>query len=90
MPAFRDRGVHGRLDDSVAEVALQFAQPHQVREPRVCLHRPVPADHGRSRHHRTAGHRQLTGQRGTISSHDDPATANPQATSPEHDCPRRR
>ena len=52
-------GVRDRLDHPVPEMTLQFAQPHQVRKPGARQHAPVPADHGRGRHHRPAEQRQL-------------------------------
>ncbi len=31
QPSFRERGVHGRFDHAVAQVALQRAEPHEIR-----------------------------------------------------------
>ncbi len=83
-----DRRAHDRLDHAVAEVALQLAQPHQVRQPRVRQHRPVPADHRGRGHHRAAEHRQLARRRHRIPRRDRPPL-NPQASGPHHDRPRR-
>ena len=48
QPARRDRGVHGSLDHAAAEMALQLAPPHQVRQPGIRQQRPVPAGHRRA------------------------------------------
>ena len=84
----RDRGVHGRLDHPVAEMALQLAQPDQVRQPRVRQHRAVPADHRGRRHHRAAEHRRLARRR-HLARRRDRHALNPQASGPDHDRSRR-
>jgi len=47
------------LDHAVAKVALQFAQPHEIRQPPGRQHAAVPANDGRRGHYRAAEHRQL-------------------------------
>ena len=59
QPALLQRRVRYRLDHPVAEVPLQLAQPHEIRQPPVRQHAAVPADDGRRGHHRAAEHRQL-------------------------------
>ncbi|HEY1002492.1 MAG TPA: hypothetical protein VGD83_22900, partial [Streptosporangiaceae bacterium] len=77
-----DHLVHGRLDPAVAEVALQLAQPHQVREPRVRQYPAVPADRGRGRRHRAAEHRQFARLRRSVPRRRDRPAVNPQASGP--------
>jgi hypothetical protein len=59
QPPLRDRLAHRRLDHPVAEA-------HQVRQPRVRQHRPVPAHHRGRGHHRAAEHRRLARRRRRI------------------------
>ena len=89
QPPRRDRLVHDGLDHAVAEVAFQLAQSHQVRQPRVRQHRPVPAHHRGRGHHRPAEHRQLARRRSRLSRRDRAATANQQVSGPHHHSARR-
>ena len=88
QPPFGDRRVHGRLDRPVAQMPLQLAQAHQVRQPPVGQHRPVPADHRRRGHRRTAEHRRLARRR-RVARHRDRPAVNPQARSPHRHRPGR-
>ena len=89
QPALLQRRPDDRLDHAVSEVALQLAQPHEIRQPPVRQHAAVPPDHRRGRHHRTAEHRQLAARRPSPRRNRRLPAASLQVSGPHHDHPRR-
>ena len=86
-PAFLQRRVHDRLDDAVAEIALQLAQPHGSGSHRP----PAPSRPGGSPPGPSPPAENAAAPRAAEHGpgHDRPATAKPQVSGPHHDSPRR-
>ena len=89
QPALLQRRGHDLLDHPVAEMALQLAQPHEIRQPAIRPHAAVPPDQRRGGHHRPAEHRQLAPRRRRARRDCRLPAVRPQASGPHHDRPRR-